>query len=181
VLPVSKGLERMARALGFKNLQCYYPFSVIIRLLNLMEEQGGGVYVLGDRPPYTQIVEKNIKQTFPALRIVGRYMGGFSKKMQESILTAISKASPNLLLCGSGLKGKDLWIHRHATAFPRGVQVWTPECFDFISSRKKRASAVAFRNGHEYFGTSMKKPERLFRLPLYVWLKVKILFARAFR
>lgn len=181
VLPVSMGICKAAAKLRLGKVYRYFPFSVVIRLLNLLEEINGGLYILGDQTPYTQIVEKNLKQTFPGMRIVGRYTGNYPPVMHKGIITAIAKASPNVLLCGSGLKGKSLWIHRRRKAFPVGVQVWSAECYDYFTARRKRPVSVAFRKGHEFYRESSGKPWRVFRFMRHVWFRLLVLGYRVAR
>lgn len=180
VLPVSRGIQTAARKLGYGTVPRYFPFNVAIRTLNQLEEIHGGLYILGDKADSNQIVEKNLKQTFPGMRVVGRYVGKYPRQMHGNIMTAIAKASPNLLLCGSGLKGMDMWIHRRRARFPVGVQIWSGECFDYFASRRKRPGTVTFRNGHEYLAESWGRPWRVLRFPLHVWFRFLVLMSRVF-
>jgi len=178
VVPVSKVLQSAARRLHLGMPTRHAPFDFMIRLLNVLEAIHGSYYLLGDVQPYLNRTELNLRQTFPGAQALGRYSGSFSKTMENNIIIAISKAAPNLLLLGSGLHGKNLWVHRRSANFPRGVQVWCAECFQYFTSRRKRPNKVSFRKGREFYRESLAKPNRWFRFPLYIYFHFLVLVER---
>ena len=171
VVPVSKGLQLACNRLHLGLLPRYSPFDFMIKLLNVLEAKHASFYLLGDMQPYLNRTETNLRHTFPGAQPLGRYTGSFSRAVEQNIRIAVSKASPNLLLAGPGLKGKDLWIYRRRSSFPRGVQVWCAECFYYFTARKKRPNRVSFRKGRDYYRESIGKPWRWFRFPLYVYFQ----------
>ena len=178
VVPVSAGIQKACKILHLGNIQRFAPFDFMIRILNNLEGRHGSYYLLGDVQPYLNRTELNLKQTFPGAQALGRYASGFNKSFENSIKIAIAKASPNLLLTGHGLVGKDLWITRRVGNFPRGVQIWCGECFEYFTARRKRPSRVSFRNGHEFYRESVDKPWRWFRFPFYFWFLILVLAER---
>lgn len=178
VVPVSRGIQQACQALHLGMVQRYAPFDFMIRLLNNLEAKHGSYYVLGDRQPYLNRTELNLKHTFPGAQALGRYASGFNKTTERNIKIAIAKASPNLLLAGHGLVGRDLWISRRTGTFPRGIQVWSGECFEYFTARRKRPNRVSFRKGHEFYQESLHKPWKWFRFPLFAWFQLLVLVER---
>jgi N-acetylglucosaminyldiphosphoundecaprenol N-acetyl-beta-D-mannosaminyltransferase len=178
VVPVSGGLRRACEQLHLGEIQRIAPFDFIIRMLNVLEGRRGSYYLLGDHQPYLNRTEINLKQTFPGAQALGRYASGFNRNVERNIRIAIAKASPNLLIAGNGLVGNDLWLFRRASTFPRGVQIWSGECFEYFTARRKRPNRVSFRKGHEFYQESLRKPWRWFRFPLYAWFQVLVLAER---
>lgn len=178
VVPVSKGLQTACARLHLGTLYRYAPFDFMIRLLNVLEAKHGSFYLLGDAQPYLNRTEINLRHTFPGAQPLGRYAGSFSRAMEENIIIAIAKASPNLLLAGPGLQGRDLWIHRRQSSFTRGVQVWCADCFYYFTARKKRPNRVSFRKGRDFYRESIGKPWRWFRFPLYIYFQFLVLIER---
>jgi N-acetylglucosaminyldiphosphoundecaprenol N-acetyl-beta-D-mannosaminyltransferase len=178
VVPVSRGLRWACQRLHLGDIQRIAPFDFMIRMLNVLEGRRGSYYLLGDHQPYLNRMELNLKQTFPGAQALGRYASGFNQTIERNIRIAIAKASPNLLIAGNGLLGKDLWLFRRASTFPRGVQIWSGECFEYFTARRKRPNRVSFRNGHEFYQESLCKPWRWFRFPLYVWFHLLVLAER---
>ncbi|MDR3168038.1 MAG: WecB/TagA/CpsF family glycosyltransferase, partial [Treponema sp.] len=110
VIPISKSLVGGARFLTGKRPVRYMPFEFIVQLLTILEERELSLYLLGGKKRILQMAEKNIRQTFPRLRIIGRYVGFFKKQEEGTLLQAIRKAAPSLLLVGKGVHGEEQWI-----------------------------------------------------------------------
>jgi N-acetylglucosaminyldiphosphoundecaprenol N-acetyl-beta-D-mannosaminyltransferase len=121
VVPVSRGILMGARFLRKTVPARYMPFDFVIRFLGALETRGRSAYLLGTDRKNLQNAEQNLRQTFPGVKIVGRYTGRYPKPMERNILTAIKKSSPDFVLVGSGVRGKDKWIYRNRKEFPRGV------------------------------------------------------------
>jgi exopolysaccharide biosynthesis WecB/TagA/CpsF family protein len=94
----------------------------VIRLLSLAERFNRTVYLLGGRKDAVEKAERNLRDSFRGLRLVGRHAGYFPKSQEKNVLLAIKKATPTFLLVGSGLPGRDLWVD---------------DCFELFSGKKK--------------------------------------------
>ncbi len=105
VLPVSRALVRGARFLGAGALSLYNEFESVIRILTVVEKAQGAVYLLGARKGTLEAAEDNLRGSFHGIRVVGRYFGFYQKGIEASIVTAIKKSAPHLLLVGSGVAG----------------------------------------------------------------------------
>jgi len=137
VLPVSPAVVRAAAFLKRDPLHLFAPFPFVIRLLALAERLNKSVYLLGARKEEVERAERNLRGSFPKLRLVGRHAGFFPKTTQKDVLLAIRKASPAVLLVGDGLPGRELWILRHQKELGPGVALWAGECFDLFSGRNR--------------------------------------------
>jgi N-acetylglucosaminyldiphosphoundecaprenol N-acetyl-beta-D-mannosaminyltransferase len=143
ILPVHPGLSRATRLLRKFKLTVYSPFSFIIRVLSLSERLNRTVYLLGARKEDIEQAERNLRASYPRLRLVGRFSGYFAKPAEKQVLTAIKKASPSILLVGSGLPGKDLWILRKKRELNPGVCLWVGDCFEVFSGRRQVSRLAA--------------------------------------
>ena len=143
ILPVHPGLGRATRWLRKLQLTLYSPFSFIIRLLSLTERLNRTVYLLGARKEDIERAERNLRDSYPKLRLVGRFSGFFSKAEERHVLMAIKKASPSFLMIGSGLPGRDLWILRKKRELNPGVYVWVGDCFEVFSGKRKISHLAA--------------------------------------
>lgn len=169
VLPVSPAVVRAAAFLKREPLHLFSPFSFVVRLLALAERLNKSVYLLGARKDELERAERNVRDSYPKLRLVGRYTGHFPKSAQSDVLLAIRKASPGILLAGHGLPGRDLWVLRHQKELGPGIALWVGDCFDLFSGRNRSGRiAVDGPTG----------PWTLFPL-LAFWLRV--LFHRIFK
>jgi N-acetylglucosaminyldiphosphoundecaprenol N-acetyl-beta-D-mannosaminyltransferase len=181
ILPISKSLVGGARFLTGKTPVRYMPFDFIINLLTILENRELSAYLLGAKPRILKKTEKNIRQTFPRLRIVGRFIGNFKRQSESTILEAIRKASPSLLLIGKGVHGGERWLARNSGVLNSGLRLWCSDIFDVFAERKKRPSRAAFDRGVEWFGYCLHHPLRFFRLFPYIYYRILLLVYRLFK
>jgi N-acetylglucosaminyldiphosphoundecaprenol N-acetyl-beta-D-mannosaminyltransferase len=156
------------------------PFDFVISLLTTLEKREFSTYLLGGQTRILLRTEKNLRQTFPKLRIVGRFPGHFKKYEEPTIIKAISKASPSLLLVGKGVRGGEKWIARNNTTLGKGMRLWCSDIFDVFAEKKKHPSRGAFNRGMEWIGYCFQKPYKFFRLFPYIGYKFMLLFNRLF-
>ena len=74
-----------------------------------MESHYKSLYLLGGHKKSLMQAERNVRETFPNLAIVGRYVGYYPRSIEPDIVQAIYKASPSLVLLSEGIKEKNLW------------------------------------------------------------------------
>ncbi|MDR2069499.1 MAG: WecB/TagA/CpsF family glycosyltransferase [Spirochaetaceae bacterium] len=181
VIPISKSLTGGIRFLTGKTAVRYMPFDFIINLLTILESREFSVYLLGGKRRILQKTEKNIRQTFPRLRVVGRYIGAFRRQEEATILEAIRKASPSLLLVGRGVSGEEQWIVKNNAQLSGGLRLWCSDLFEVFAEQKKRPSKKTFDRGLEWIGYCFQRPLKFFRIFPYCYYKILLLFYRLFR
>jgi N-acetylglucosaminyldiphosphoundecaprenol N-acetyl-beta-D-mannosaminyltransferase len=181
VIPISKSLVGGALFLTGKQAVRYMPFDFVISLLTLLEERGLSLYLLGGKLRILKKTEKNIRQTFPRLHIVGRYAGSFKKQEEGAILEAIRKASPTLLLVGKGVVGEEHWINRNDKQLPRGLRLWCSDMYDIFAEHKRHPSAYIFEHGLEWIGYCLENPFRIFRFFIFLYYKALLLIYWLFK
>jgi N-acetylglucosaminyldiphosphoundecaprenol N-acetyl-beta-D-mannosaminyltransferase len=181
IIPISKSLIGGARFLTGKTPARYMPFDFVIKLLTILEDRELSVYLLGSKSRVLKKTEKKIHQTFPKLRIVGRFVGNFRRQDEGAILEAIRKASPSLLLVGRGIHGGERWIVRNTGSLNAGLRLWCSDLFDVFAERRSRPSNATFDRGLEWFGYCCQNPLRLFRLLPYFYYKILLLVYRVFK
>jgi N-acetylglucosaminyldiphosphoundecaprenol N-acetyl-beta-D-mannosaminyltransferase len=181
VIPISKSLIGGIRFLTGKTAVRYMPFDFVISLLAILEGREFSVYLLGGKRRVLQKTEKNIRQTFPRLRIVGRFVGAFKRQEEPTILEAIRKASPSLLLTGRGVSGGEQWIVKNNARLGGGLRLWCSDLFDVFAERKKRPSRKTFDRGMEWVGYCFQNPLKFFRIFPYMYYKLLLLLYRIFK
>ena len=110
----------------------YKPLSVLSIILSALEERGGSAFLIGGRQECLARAEANLRATFPALRIVGRSPGDFRGR-EALVLQALQKASPNLVLLGSLVKGKELWIPRMMDPTRSGIFLYESSIIETLA------------------------------------------------
>ena len=176
VIPISKSLISGIKFLTGKTAFRYMPFDFIISMLTILEAREFSCYLLGGKRKILVKTEQNLRQTFPKLRIVGRFPGYFKKHEESTIIKAIKKASPSLLLAGKGIRGEEKWIAKNNTTLGEGIRLWGSDIFDVFAEKKKRPSRAAFNAGLEWIGYCFQNPFKLFRILPYIRYKFLLLF-----
>jgi len=180
VIPISKSLISGIKFLTGKKAFRYMPFDFIVSMLTILENREMSCYLLGGRTKVLLKTEKNIKQTFPKLRIVGRFTGNFRKQDEATIIKAIKKSSPSLLLVGKGVRGRERWIARNNITLGYGMRLWCSDIFDVFAEKKKHPSRSSFDKGLECIGYCFQNPLKFFRIFPYIGYKFLLLFNKLF-
>lgn len=178
VIPISFSITRGARFLRRTEPVRYTPFEFVVRLLSALETRGRSLYLLGSTRSVIQKTEANIKATFPGLRVVGRYAGRYPRQMEFAIIEAVRKATPSLLLVGTGIPGRERWIPRNLSRFNSGIYLWCSDLFEVLASKRRRASQGLSRRGLEWIPHFLKRPWKIYRIFIYLWYCVLLLVAR---
>jgi len=180
VIPISKSLISGIKFLTGEKAYRYMPFDFIVSMLTILEIREFSCYLLGGRTKVLLKTEKNIRQTFPRLRIVGRFPGYFKRHDEATIIKAIKKASPSLLLAGIGIRGRERWIARNSTALGNGMRLWCSDIFEVFAEKKKHPSRTAFNIGLEWIGYCFQNPIKFFRVFPYIHYKFLLLIYKIF-
>jgi N-acetylglucosaminyldiphosphoundecaprenol N-acetyl-beta-D-mannosaminyltransferase len=157
------------------------PFDFVINLLTALEGFGFSAYLLGGRKHILLKIEKNVRETFPRLRIVGRYPGSFRRQEEATIIEAIRKASPSLLLVGKGVRGSEHWIARNNEKLGKGLRLWCSDLFDVFAERRRHPSRAVFDLGLEWVGYCLQNPFRLLRFFPFVYYNFLLLINKIFK
>lgn len=180
IIPTTPGIVRGARFLGLSEPTRYEPFNFVIRLLGILEKKSASLYLFGLGRHHLLQVEQNLRETFPGLRLVGRYPGHYPRGLERDIITAIKKASPSMLLVGPGVPAGDRWIQRNKAALNNGLYLSAPEVLEIFADRRARrteSGLAAFSRG---LGRTLTHPWRLLRGFIYLWYGVLLLVYRVF-
>jgi len=181
VIPISKSIIRGIQFLQEKHAVRYMPFDFVISILTILEKYEYSSYLIGGKKRILVKSEKNLRETFPSLRIVGRYPGGFKTHEEPAIIESIRKSSPSLLLVGKGVRGGEFWIPRNSRRLGKGLRLWCSDLFDVFAERKHHPSQKVFELGLEWIGYTMQSPIRLFRFFPFMYYNLLLLVYKIFK
>lgn len=162
ILPVSKSIVNGAKFLKLDVPVRYNPFSAVITVMSIMEEHCKSLYLLGGHKKPLMKAEQNVRQTFPELQIVGRYVGYYPKSVENDIVQAIYKSSPSLVLTGDGIREKNLWSYNRRNNFSSSVFLHYKDAIGIFSDRIKRVREETFDKGLEIWHEIAHNPLKLF-------------------
>jgi N-acetylglucosaminyldiphosphoundecaprenol N-acetyl-beta-D-mannosaminyltransferase len=178
VVSVTRRLEHAARMLRHPEVRSVVPFDLIIRILDAAESAGSSVYLLGGRKEQLERAEKNLRASFPKLRLVGRHAGFYAPRVEQDIITAIRKSAPRVLLVGSGVPGGELWPLRRRRQLTPGISVWVADCFEVFAGARRPVPRGVYEAGLESYSGWITHPWRLLRVFRDLWFWVAVLVHR---
>ncbi|MCQ2588305.1 MAG: WecB/TagA/CpsF family glycosyltransferase [Treponema sp.] len=181
ILPVSKSILKGAKFLKLPVPERYNPFSAVIQILSILESHYKTLYMLGANKKTLNKAESNVRDTFPTLRVVGRYVGYYPKQMEDDIVQAIYKAQPSLVLLSEGIKDKNCWAYKRRNKFSSSIFLYYREAFGIFSERIKRISDKTFDKGHEIYIEVLKNPFKIFLIFPYIFYKILLMRERFFK
>ena len=177
VLTTSSLVAGSASFLGRRGAKPIRLFDLVIRLLSMAERNDFTVYLLGSTKDVLQQAERNLRDSFRRLRIVGRFVGNYSRQQEEQILLAIQKAQPTILLVGSGVPRAELWLLRNKQRLRAGLSLWVGDCFEVFAGRRRSAPSAMARAASAAFG-SVLRPWRVIRLLSLIYFVALVLVYR---
>jgi len=180
-LPLSKSLITAARLLALPVPIRRNSFTMIIRILDIIDSHYKSLYLLGGSEMSLADAERNVHSTFPKLRIVGRFNGYYHKTFEPNIITSIVKAHPSLVIIGNGIPNGINWVEQNRNVLPGSIFIYNRDIIDIFAKRKKRISDSVFYKGYEFFPQLLKNPFKILYLFRYLWFYVTVLFYKLFR
>ena len=83
-----------------------------------------------------QKAEMNVRSTFPELRVVGRAAGDYSGEDEMSIMRALQKSAPDMIVVGSQVKDAELWIPRHMRYTRSGIFFYEAPIIEVLAGKR---------------------------------------------
>lgn len=180
VIPVSKSIISGAKFLK-KDIPCRWnQFETVINIMTLLENNFKSIYLLGGRKKTLMAAEKNVRNTFSNLHIVGRYVGYYPKSVEDDVVSAIYKASPSLVLLSEGVREKDCWFYSRREKFNNSIFLYYGEAIGIFSERKKHIDRNVFEKGYEIWIEILKNPLKIFLIFPFVWYIISLIWYKLF-
>lgn len=148
------------------------------KIIELSNEKGYSIYLLGGKPGIAEITEKKLRSLFPNVNIVGTHHGYFSENGEKEVIEEINRLQPNVLFVALGAPKQEKWIYEHRNELKVDVAAGQGGTYDYEAGRIKRAPVIIQKMGIEWFWRLCREPSRIKRqlvLPVYLF---KVLFAK---
>lgn len=178
VLPTSKSILKGAAFLKERVPARYNPFPTVINILSILDSHLKSVFLLGSRPDALYKAKKNIKATYPNLKIYGSYPGYYKRQKEKDVITAIHKAAPSMVLYSEGIKDKVLWAYKRRGKFSSSVFLYYKDVIGIFSKRVKRINEKTFEKGHEFYIELLHNPLKVFFIFRYILYGLVLLHCR---
>ena len=175
VIPDGAGVVLGAKIIGTP-LKAKTPgYDLGLRVAQLAADGDIPVYFLGGKPGVAELAYQKLKETYPALRVVGMHDGYFQKTgdENEAVVKAIAESGARILYVCLGAPTQEKWIteNREKLGDVR-VAMGLGGSFDGYAGLVKRAPDFFIRMRLEWFYRLCKEPRRIGRmmkLPKFVF------------
>lgn len=161
-------------------------FDVSMKMLELANEKGYSLFLLGGKEGVAKEAGENIVKKYPNIRIAG-YNNGYFKgshtgfpghEEEMQVVEKISKVKPDILFVGFGAPKQEMWINRYKERLNCKVIIGNGGTMDIISGKAKRAPAIWQKLGLEWFYRLIKEPSRIKRQMVLPKFMLTVLFSK---
>ena len=172
------GVKLGARLLGQHLPERFTPPDWIDVLAALSASHRVRLFLLGARPGVAELAAARLRDSYPGVQIVGTHDGYFDKRagsaQNESIITAINAAQPQIILVGFGMPMQELWLKENWDRLEVNVVLTVGALFDYVSGTVARGPRWMTDHGLEWLARLIIEPRRLWRRylignPLFLW------------
>jgi len=139
---------------------------VVVRLLQLSEQKGYRIFMLGASPESSLAAYNAITRLYPKAVVCGRLspaVAPLDEMDHESILASIEEAQPDILLTAFGNPKQEKWLAMHKDRLRVPVCIGVGASLDFLSGKQSRAPQWMQRTGTEWIYRLGSNPRRLAR------------------
>ena len=133
---------------------------------------GWSLFLLGARPGVAEAAAEHLQELAPGLKIAGTHAGSPAPEDDETIVTLIKAAAPQVLLVAYGHPHQELWIARNRERLQLPLAIGVGGAFDYVAGRVRRAPAWMRRAGLEWLFRLVRQPWRVRRmavLPIFAF------------
>ena len=173
MLPDGSGVVLAAKLLKTPLKQKVAGVDFADRLLGVLEETGGGLYLLGSKPGIGELAAEKMREKHPKLTICGIADGYF--KDEAAVVEKINAAAPDVLFVCLGAPKQELFMQAHRDELNVRLMAGLGGSLDSFAGTVKRAPRWMIRMNLEWLYRLIKQPSRfgrMLRLPKYIWAAV---------
>lgn len=170
------------RFLGYKIPERVPCPDLADEVLLLAEKKNYAVFLFGTTEKNLLLSIQNLKMQFPYLNIAGFRNGYYLSEEEETIVSQINKAKPDILLLGMPSPKKELFVERYRSELQVKYILGVGGFLDILAGEVKRAPDWIQYIGLEWFYRFAQEPQRMWKRYLlgnpkfvYLVLKEKIL------
>ena len=131
------------------------------QLLKMSEDNGFPIFLLGAKPDVLEQAQRNVKQQYPELSIVGHHHGYFWDD-EQAVVNKIKESGAKLLFVAITSPKKENFINKWRDQLGVNFVMGVGGTFDVVSGNVKRAPAWMQRYGLEWLFRVIQEPRRMF-------------------
>jgi N-acetylglucosaminyldiphosphoundecaprenol N-acetyl-beta-D-mannosaminyltransferase len=161
-----------------------YGPTLMLKVCELSEREGFGIYLYGSTAPVLELLERSLYKQFPQLKICGAEPSKFRRLSEEEktrLSDRISASGAQITFIGLGCPRQEVWAYEYRDALSMPILA-VGAAFDFHAGTTRQAPAWMQDRGLEWLYRLKTEPRRLWRryLLLNPWY-VALVIAQFFR
>ena len=133
------------------------------RLLELGNERGLSVFLLGTTQERLEVLERVIRAKYPKVVIAGSRNGYFKAPDYPEVTRQIREAKADLLLVGMPAPFKEIWCEEHREELATPAVLGVGGAFDVLAGFVPRAPRVMQEAGLEWAWRLAMEPKKLWK------------------
>jgi N-acetylglucosaminyldiphosphoundecaprenol N-acetyl-beta-D-mannosaminyltransferase len=137
------------------------------RLLELAENRGYRIYVLGARDSVLEQAITRIRERHPRIAIAGHRHGYFADAESNDVVAGIRAVRPDILFVAISSPRKEYWLSEHGRELAVPLVMGVGGSIDVWAGETKRAPSWMQRTGLEWFYRFLQEPRRMWRRYLF--------------
>jgi N-acetylglucosaminyldiphosphoundecaprenol N-acetyl-beta-D-mannosaminyltransferase len=163
VVPDGYGIILAAKILSTPIMERVAGYDLMVRLLELGNENQLKIYLLGGREETNQKAVVNISRHYPNVKIVGSHHGFFDWE-KNKITAEIKATSPDIIFVALGFPKQEQWIARNLDQFSKGLFMGVGGSIDVLAGEVQRAPRIWQKMNLEWFYRLISQPSRWRRM-----------------
>ena len=178
VVPDGSGIILAAKILNEPLQERVTGYDLMIRLLELANQNQWRIYLLGGQEEINQKAVANIRKQFPNAVLAGSHNGFFNWE-ENTIQEEIQFTEPDIVFVCLGFPRQEKWIAENLVHFSKGIFIGVGGSIDVIAGEVKRAPEVWQKMNLEWFYRLMLQPSRWRRMLALPRFLIQILKIRS--
>jgi N-acetylglucosaminyldiphosphoundecaprenol N-acetyl-beta-D-mannosaminyltransferase len=137
----------------------------MLRLCRRAADEGVGIYLYGSTPQTLKLLQANLEDRFPAIKIMGVESPPFRELTPEendAAVDRINSSGAGLVFIGLGCPRQDVFAYQNRNRI-KPVQLCVGAAFDFHAGKTKMAPMWMQRSGMEWVYRLKQEPRRLWK------------------
>lgn len=153
-------------------------FDLTIRLLEIGNNHGYSVYLLGGKEGVAKAAKENIKKKYPNINVVGCHNGYFENEEEVRIIEEINEKKPDMIFVGLGFPKQERWIDTNKERIQGKVIIGNGGVMDIFAGNVKRAPEIFQKLGLEWLYRLIQDPSRIKRQLVLPKFMLEVIFKR---
>ena len=151
-------------------------YDMACSVIDEIAKSGHRLYLFGGKPGIAEQAQKNLKEIYPLLNIVGTHDGYFAPEDEDAIIDDINAKHTDLLFVCLGAPKQERWIDANRSRLTCHVMMGIGGSLDVFAGTVERAPEIWCKLGLEWFYRLIKEPWRIGRMMALPKFGLTVLF-----